>query len=160
MTPFNRRSFQKAKINKIFSRARSTPSYLSNILPESLNTQAFQNEVGQLTYFVDLVLGGHASKVLLAKNPDVVLWCSQVIYQNFSRQSANPKVQDLQLTLAVNLIMSVIKTTPLPSAAVDGAADGLLKDCSFPSDFKLEIRQQLFDNQLIDKPFMKVIYYP
>lgn len=160
MTPFNRQAFDTARVRRVMSRARSLPPYLSPIVA-GLDTSStkLKFNVNHLVYLLDLIVGGAAAEVLMRTNGLATLRCADAIIDNYLRISPSDQVQDLQLTLGTNAIVYLIKSTPLPMAAVSGAADLLLKECNFSSDFKLEIRQQLFDNKLIDQPFLRIIYY-
>jgi hypothetical protein len=161
VTLFNRTVFEPTQIKRMFSKPHTIPTYASNLIVNGTLKVPFSAlTYGQVVYGLDTVIGSKATEELLKLNATQVIATAAAIFDDFMRPNVSDQIKDLQLTLLANCIMRIIKTTPMPAAAVDGKADQIIVACQFTdSAFKLLLRVNLFDRELIDQPFIQILYY-
>lgn len=144
MSDFNRRQFTPDELRAI---RRQKTSWLKGhpMLGPHLNhpgSQLFTIE--QLLIILQLALGNTFLKVLLDTNAAVALQVARVILDDHLHEG-DVSQKDLQVNLVVNCVVRLTRAQNLLLSRRFGYGEDLIRKGQFPAEFKLRIKEALFD---------------
>ncbi len=165
IVPFTHRRINPDVLVRIFHKERSIPSAFHGLkLPTDAEIQnlkhPYKYSVAQVMTALEALLGSVAVKRLLEADDAIpyILGCRLLDYF-VNLNSKDERLIDIQTTLIVAMLKTTARTRHIHAASIDGTADLLLGEMSLPADFKLSVRQKLFDQKSIDNPFMDIYHY-
>lgn len=161
-------------MSHVFTRAKHAPS---DVTPKEL-TQDVPNRVQSQSEYapftsvstgvdnypadvtlagLDKALGSRITRLLLQADAESTLHMGAQILADHSKASRSHKDKDLQANLMVNIVKEVAESTSQHPAQRFSACEDLLRRCSLEPDFKLRLKQELFDKNAINTPYICLI---
>ena len=161
-------------MSSVFTRAQYAPSDVTpKELAQDVSTRVHDHAdyapfrsvlTGHEQYPTDLTLAGldkalgtRITKLLLQTNAESTLHMGAQILADHAKASRTRKTKDLQANLMVNVVKEVAEATANHPAQRFSACEDLLRRCSLEPDFKLKLKQELFDNNAINTPYIALI---
>jgi hypothetical protein len=158
----------------VFTRARYapsdvTPKELANDVPTRVAPQAdyahyTDVSTGHEHYPADLTLAGldkalgsRITKLLLQSDAEATLHMGAQILADHAKVSKAHKAKDLQANLMVNVIKEVAEATAVAPPQRYSKCEDLLRRCSLDTDFKQLLREQLFDKNALNTPYIAIV---
>lgn len=161
-------------MSHVFSRAQHAPS---EVAPKELAVGVHQRVATQPEYAaftsvetgvdaypaeitlsgLDKVLGTRITRLFLQADAESTLHMGAQVLADHSKSGKSKKAKDLQANLMINIVKEVAEVTTEQSAQRYSAAEDLIRRCSLEPDFKLKLRQTLYDNNALNSSFLTVV---
>lgn len=161
-------------MSHVFTRAKHAPSEvapkeLAGDVPQRVATQseyaAFTSvETGVEAYpaqitlsGLDKVLGTRITRLFLQADAESTLHMGAQVMADHAKTSKSKKTKDLQANLMINIVKEVAEANTEQAAQRYSAAEDLIRRCALEPDFKLKLRQTLYDKNAINSSFLTVV---
>ena len=106
---------------------------------------------------LDKALGTRITTLLLKTDAERTLNMGAQILSDHAKTSKSRKSKDLQANLMVNVVKEVAEATAHHAAQRYSACEDLLRRCSLEPEFKSTLKQELFDRNAINTPYIALI---
>lgn len=161
-------------MSHVFTRAQHapsdvTPKELADDVPARVASQsdyaAFTSvETGVDTYPAEITLSGldkalgtRITRLFLQADAESTLHMGAQVLADHSKVSKSKRAKDLQANLMINIVKEVAEATTSQSAQRYSCAEDLIKRCSLDPDFKLKLRENLYDKNALNSSFLTVV---
>jgi hypothetical protein len=106
---------------------------------------------------LDKALGTRITSLLLKTDAESTLHMGAQILADHAKASKSRKTKDLQANLMVNVVKEVAEATTHHPSQRYSAVEDLLRRCSLEPDFKQQLKQELFDRNALNTPYIALI---
>lgn len=155
MNIITRQCFTPDSIRAIRPSKTRLPSSLRPFLDAAVESTMFT--IVHLLSIAYQVLNEKVLLVCLAENPTETIRTLGLVLEDHARYY-DLKPKDLQLNLAVNLIVRLTRAQDMEPVKQFKYAEDLVRKCEFDSAFKLEIKQSMFDQQALQNRWLYTCY--
>ena len=106
---------------------------------------------------MDKALGSRITRLLLQTHAESALHMGAQILADHAKASKSRKSKDLQANLMINVVKEVAEATSAHAAARFNTCEDLLRRCSLEPEFKLRLKEELFDKNAINTPYIALV---